>query len=83
MRAKVCEGGVEGCQLVVSEPGNTSPPPPSPYYGTSRPVPPPKPTPLGSTGSGGGVVGTVRVGLCTAASPLDTHTAKDDGRVCM
>lgn len=61
----------------------TPPLPPLPYYGTSRPVPPPKPTPLGSTGSGGGVVGTVRVGLCTAASPLDTHTAKDDGRVCM
>lgn len=71
---------------MVSEPGNTSPPP---NYSASRPVPPAKPTPNHQDQPGAVVVVLVvggggrrgEGGHCTAASPLDAHTAKDDGRV--
>lgn len=65
---------------MVSEPGNTSPPP---DHGASRPVPPTKPTPHRQDPPGWGAGWWARGGRRAAESPLDAHTAEDDGRVCV
>lgn len=80
---EVCEGSGGGVGGISWWYLSQVTPPLSPNHGASHPVPPTNPTPSHQDPPGWGVGWWVRGGRCTAASPLDAHTAEDDGRVGM